>query len=294
MVKQYLKKRPYLPYIAPAMIIMISLTIFPTVFLYLISMTNYQLGWDWGRVRFVGLENYFRLFTGGDPDFWNAVYISLKFMVITTAAEMVFGFFIGKLLSDMEFSLKPAVFAILIVPIVMTPSIAGNIWKLMFNAEYGIINYLLNQLGISGVAWLDADMSFCSVIIADVWQWTPFVALISYAGLCSLPADQYEAARIDGGNAVQLFRYITLPSLRGLILLTMIFRTADSLKIYDMPFVLTQGGPVNSTEFLSLHIYRLANAQNGLIGRAAANAIVLVAISTVVSRGLMHYQRKEA
>ena len=150
MVKQYLKKRPYLPYIAPAMIIMISLTIFPTVFLYLISMTNYQLGWDWGRVRFVGLENYFRLFTGGDPDFWNAVYISLKFMVITTAAEMVFGFFIGKLLSDMEFSLKPAVFAILIVPIVMTPSIAGNIWKLMFNAEYGIINYLLNQLGISG------------------------------------------------------------------------------------------------------------------------------------------------
>ena len=81
MVKQYLKKRPYLPYIAPAMIIMISLTIFPTVFLYLISMTNYQLGWDWGRVRFVGLENYFRLFTGGDPDFWNAVYISLKFMV---------------------------------------------------------------------------------------------------------------------------------------------------------------------------------------------------------------------
>ena len=93
---------------------------------------------------------------------------------------------------------------------------------------------------------------------------------------------------------MQLFRYITLPSLRGLILLTMIFRTADSLKIYDMPFVLTQGGPGNSTEFLSLHIYRLANAQNGLIGRAAANAIVLVAISTVVSRGLMHYQRKEA
>ncbi len=127
MVKQYLKKRPYLPYIAPAMIIMISLTIFPTVFLYLISMTNYQLGWDLGRVRFVGFENYARLFTGRDPDFWNAVYISLKFMVMATAIEMVLGFFIGKLLSDMEFRLKPVVFAILIVPIVMTPSIAGNI-----------------------------------------------------------------------------------------------------------------------------------------------------------------------
>ena len=235
-----------------------------------------------------------RLFSGGDPDFWNAVYISLLFMVITTVIEMVFGFFIGKLLCDTEFKLKPVVFAILIVPIVMTPSIAGNIWKLMLNSEYGIINYFLNQLGIPNVAWLDADKAFTSVVLADVWQWTPFVALISYAGLCSLPSDQYEAARIDGGNAFQLFRYITLPSLRPLIFLTMIFRTIDSLKIYDMPFVLTQGGPGNSTEFLSLHIYRLANAQNGLIGRAAANAIVLMVISTCISKVLIHYQRKEA
>ncbi|MCB7319202.1 carbohydrate ABC transporter permease [Lacrimispora sp. 210928-DFI.3.58] len=294
MLKHSFKKKPYLPYIAPAMTIMTVLTVFPTIFLYVISVTNYQLGWDLSRVKFVWFNNYLRLFSGGDPDFWNAVYISLLFMVITTVIEMVFGFFIGKLLCDTEFKLKPVVFAILIVPIVMTPSIAGNIWKLMLNSEYGIINYFLNQLGIPNVAWLDADKAFTSVVLADVWQWTPFVALISYAGLCSLPSDQYEAARIDGGNAFQLFRYITLPSLRPLIFLTMIFRTIDSLKIYDMPFVLTQGGPGNSTEFLSLHIYRLANAQNGLIGRAAANAIVLMVISTCISKVLIHYQRKEA
>lgn len=294
MLKHSFKKKPYLPYIAPAMTIMTVLTVFPTIFLYVISVTNYQLGWDLSRVKFVWFNNYLRLFSGGDPDFWNAVYISLLFMVITTVIEMVFGFFIGKLLCDTEFKLKLVVFAILIVPIVMTPSIAGNIWKLMLNSEYGIINYFLNQLGIPNVAWLDADKAFTSVVLADVWQWTPFVALISYAGLCSLPSDQYEAARIDGGNAFQLFRYITLPSLRPLIFLTMIFRTIDSLKIYDMPFVLTQGGPGNSTEFLSLHIYRLANAQNGLIGRAAANAIVLMVISTCISKVLIHYQRKEA
>ena len=108
----------------------------------------------------------------------------------------------------------------------------------------------------------------------------------------SIPKALAEAARIDGGNAFQLFRHITLPSLRPLIFLTLIFRTIDSLKIYDMPFVLTQGGPGNSTEFLSLHIYRLANAQNGLIGRAAANAIILMVISTMVSKILIHYQRK--
>ena len=294
MLKHSFKKKPYLPYIAPAMTIMTVLTVFPTIFLYVISVTNYQLGWDLSRVKFVWFNNYLRLFSGGDPDFWNAVYISLLFMVITTVIEMVFGFFIGKLLCDTEFKLKPVVFAILIVPIVMTPSIAGNIWKLMLNSEYGIINYFLNQLGIPNVAWLDADTAFTSVVLADVWQWTPFVALISYAGLCSLPSDQYEAARIDGGNAFQLFRYITLPSLRPLIFLTMIFRTIDSLKIYDMPFVLTQGGPGNSTEFLSLHIYRLANAQNGLIVPAAANEIVLMVISTCISKVLIHYQRKEA
>ena len=293
MLKRYWKKKPYLPYIAPAMTIMTVLTIFPTVFLYLISVTNYQLGWDLSRVRFVGLENYIRLFSGNDPDFWNAVYISLFFMVVTTAIEMVFGFMIGKLLCDSEFKLKPLVFAILIIPIVMTPSIAGNIWKLMLNSEYGIINHFLGLAGLGKVAWLDADMAFTSVVLADVWQWTPFVALISYEGLCSLHTDQYEAARIDGGNAFQLFRYITLPSLRPLIFLTVIFRTMDSLKIYDMPFVLTQGGPGNSTEFLSLHIYRLANAQNGLIGRAAANAIILMVISTLISKTLIHYQRRE-
>lgn len=286
------KKKPYLPYIAPAMIIMTALTVFPTVFLYLISLTDYQLGWDLGRIRLVWFDNYIRLFSGRDPDFWNAVSISLKFMVITTGIEMALGFLIGKLLCDSEFKLKPVVFAILIIPIVMTPSIAGNIWKLMLNSEYGIVNYFLNQVGISNIAWLNANLAFTSVVISDVWQWTPFVALISYAGLCSLPSDQYEAARIDGGNAFQLFRYITLPFLKPLIFLTLIFRTIDSLKIYDMPFVLTQGGPGNSTEFLSLHIYRLANAQNGLIGRAAANAIILMVISTIVSKLLIHYQRR--
>ena len=207
-MKRYIKKKPYIPYIAPAMTIMTVLTVFPTIFLYLISITDYQLGWDLGRIRLVWFDNYIRLFSGRDPDFWNAVYISLKFMTITTGIEMVLGFMIGKLLCDSEFKLKPVVFAILIIPIVMTPSIAGNIWKLMLNSEYGIVNYFLNLAGISNVTWLDANLSFTSVVLADVWQWTPFVSLISYAGLCSLPVDQYEAARIDGGNAFQLFRHI--------------------------------------------------------------------------------------
>lgn len=287
------KRKPYLLYISPAMMIMTVLTVFPSVFLYVISMTNYQLGWDFSQARWVGFSNYLRLFTGEDSDFYNAVFISLKFMTLAASIEMVLGFLIGKLLNDSEFKLKPLVFAILIIPIVMTPTIAGNIWKLMFNAEYGIVNYWIGKLGFEKVAWLDADHAFFSVLLADIWQWTPFVILIFYAGMRSLPHEQYEAARVDGANTLQLFRHITLPALRPLIFLILIFRTVDSLKIYDMPFVLTQGGPGNSTEFLSLHIYRLANAQNGLIGRAAANAVVLLIISTVISAVLIRLQRKE-
>lgn len=273
--------------------IMTILTVFPSIFLYLISLTNYQLGWGLDRVEFVGIDNYIRLFRGGDPDFWNAIVISLWFMVLTATIEMVLGFFIGKILCESDFRFKPVVFAILIIPIVMTPSIAGNIWKLMLNSEYGIINYILEMFGFPKVAWLDAEMAFNSVVLSDIWQWTPFVALISYAGMCSLPSEQYEAAKIDGAGAIQLFYHITLPALRSLIFLTLIFRTIDSLKIYDMPFVLTQGGPGNSTEFLSLHIYRLANAQNGLIGRAAANAVILMLLSTIISKILIYFQRKE-
>ena len=240
MMKRYIKKKPYIPYIAPAMTIMTVLTVFPTIFLYLISITDYQLGWDLGRIRLVWFDNYIRLFSGRDPDFWNAVYISLKFMTITTGIEMVLGFMIGKLLCDSEFKLKPVVFAILIIPIVMTPSIAGNIWKLMLNSEYGIVNYFLNLAGISNVTWLDANLSFTSVVLADVWQWTPFVSLISYAGLCSLPVDQYEAARIDGANAFQIYWRIFMPIMKPQLILVGVLNMITVWNDYLGPLIFLQ------------------------------------------------------
>jgi len=255
-------------------------------------MTNYQLGWDLSRVRFVGFQNFTRLFSGNDPDFWNAIFLSLRFMVMSTSIQMVLGYFIAKLLCDSDFKLKPFVFAIMIIPIVMTPAIAGNIWKLMLNAEYGFVNHWLNQIGLPSIAWLGNDHALTSVLIADIWQWTPFVTLIIYAGMCSLPAEQYEAARIDGAGAFQLFLNITLPALKPVLFIALIFRSLDSLRIYDLPFVLTQGGPGNSTEFLSLRIFRLANAQNGLVGRAAAYAIILMLLSTLVSRILLYFRNR--
>lgn len=288
----YFQRNQHFKYIAPAMVVMVLLSVVPTLFTILISVTNYRLGWQFSRASFVGFRNFMRLFTGGDPDFWYSVYISLLFMVVATGVEMVIGFAIASLLNAVEFRLKPLVIGILIIPLAMTPSIAAQMWKLMMNAEYGILNYLLTSLFGIKIIWLSKEMAFWSVMLVDLWQFTPFVALIVYAGLRSMPSEPYESAAIDGASRFQMLRYITLPMLRKLLFLCILMRGIDSLKLFDTAFVLTQGGPGNATEFLSLHVFRLANAQNGLIGRAAAVAIVLLVVVGVVSHFLIKQQRK--
>lgn len=292
-VNDFLRNRPHIKYIAPAMVTLFMLSIVPTIFLIAVSFTNYQLGWDIGRARFVAFENYIRLFSGRDRDFWHAVAISLEFMLLATTIQMILGFAIALLLNDREFKLKPFVVGILIVPLAMTPTIAGQMWKLMFNAEYGFINYILNALFNVKVAWLSSKLAFWSILIVDIWQFTPFVVLILYAGLRSMPEEPYESAMIDGAGKVRSFIYLTIPMMRSLILLALLMRAVDSLKLFDTAFVLTQGGPGNATEFLSLHVYRMVNAQNGLIGRGAAVAMVLLVIVSLVSNILIRFQRKE-
>lgn len=291
--RSYLERNPHTKLIAPAMIIMFILSVIPTLFLLIISFTDYQLGWDFGRAEFVGLENFIRLFSGADPDFWHSVYISLAFMVVATAIEMVLGFFLARLLNSFEFKLKPLVIGILIIPLAMTPAIAAQMWKLMFNAEYGILNHFLQLLFNTKVVWLSQDMAFWSILIVDIWQFLPFVTIILYAGFRSIPSEPYESAAIDGASKWQELKFITIPMMRKLICLCLLFRVIDSLKLFDTAFILTQGGPGNATEFLSLHVFRMANAQNGLIGRAAAIAIVLLVIVTVISTYLIKLQRKE-
>jgi multiple sugar transport system permease protein len=164
------------------MSVMVLLSIVPTVFLICISFTNYQLGWLFSRARFNGLNNFIRLFSGADPDFWHSVGISLAFMVFATGIEMILGYGIASLLNSMEFRLKPLVVGIMIVPLAMTPSIAAQMWKLMLNAEYGILNHIFQSLLGLKIIWLSRELAFWSILLVDVWMFTPFVTLIIYAG----------------------------------------------------------------------------------------------------------------
>ena len=216
---RYNQKNPHIKYIAPAMGAMFVLSILPTIFLVIISLTNYQLGWkfDNPNLKLVWFKNFIRLFSGADPDFWHSLIISIAFMLLATGIEMLLGFFLASLLNNSEFKLKPLVIGILIIPLAMTPSIAAQMWKLMFNGEYGIINYFLQNLFNFKVTWLSKDMAFWSVLLVDIWQFTPFVTLIIYAGLRSMPHEPYESASIDGANKFQMLTKITIPMMRKLL-----------------------------------------------------------------------------
>lgn len=284
--RSWLARNPHWAYIMPSIVILALLTILPTLFLYYVSMTNYELGQMWNEQHIVGFKNFIRLFSGRDMEFWPSVGHSILFMLLATFLETVCGFVVALLLNR-DFKLKSLIFACLLVPITITPSVVGQMWKLMYNAEYGVINYFIGLLFHTKVVWLGPELAYLSTLLVDIWQWTPFMALIIYAGLSSVPAEPYEAALVDGANAVQSFRYITLPLLRPLLSLAILFRSMDSLKLFDVPFVLTQGGPGNATELLSLHVYRLGFAQTGWVARASATGIILLILITILSQFLI-------
>jgi multiple sugar transport system permease protein len=286
-----LKKRQHIHYLAPSMIIISLLFILPILFLIIISFTNYRLGYTIEKISFLGLGNFLRLFNGTDQSFYNSVFLSIAFTILGTALQLVFGM-ISALLLNQEFKFKGIVIACLVIPIALTPSISSQIWKLMFSTEFGIINYFLNLLFGIKIAWLDMNYAFLSVLIATVWQFTPFVTLMLYAGLRTLPDTPYESAAIDGANKFQQFFHITLPLMRKLIILCALLRSIDLLKTFDIPYVLTQGGPGSATKFLGLLIFDMGFGESNFVARACAIAVVLIIIVSLLSLIMIYIMKR--
>lgn len=287
----WLHKHPWAPYIFPTALVMLVLFVVPILFVFIISLTNYHLGSDFREISFLGFSNFTRLFTGEENGFYHSVGLSIGFMILGTILQLIFGMICAMLLNH-EFKGKGLVIACLIIPIAVTPSIISQIWKLMFNSEFGVINYFLNAITGHTVQWLDSEHAFLSVLIATVWQYTPFVTLMMYAGLRSLPVSPYESAMLDGASNLQIFRYITLPLMKNLLILCTLLRAIDMLKTFDIPYVLTQGGPGNATKFLSLLIYDTGFGEQNFVGRASSMAVVLIVVVTLISLVLFHVQNK--
>ncbi len=174
----------------------------------------------------------------------------------TVAIETLLGLGIALLLND-EFRGRGAVRTIIVFPLMISPVVVGLIWRFMYNTDRGMLNYFLHLLGIDIVDWLGRQATALpAVMLADIWEWTPFIALILMAALQALPDEPFEAALIDGANSWQMFRYLTYPMIRPALMVAILIRTMDAFKIFDTIYVLTLGGPGVSTQVIGLYTYK--------------------------------------
>jgi len=272
--------------LAPALISLILITVVPFAINIINSLRNYYLA-DPKGPTFVGLEN-FKQILFNDANFWHSLWITLLFTAGCILIEFWLGLYIAGLLSSGG-TFRNIIRSLLILPMAATPVAVSFTWKIMYSPSLGIINYFLKLFNINGAAWVgDPKIALLSVILVDVWQWTPFMMLIMLAGYMSLPTEPFEAATVDGAKDWHIFRYITLPLIKPVALTALLFRVIDSLKTFDIIFVLTRGGPGNTTETLNLYTY-LKGFSYLRIGEASALAIIFLLIVIAISQIYLKY-----
>jgi multiple sugar transport system permease protein len=275
--------------ITPALAVLVGLSIYPLIYSVTISLqTETASGVSWG------LGNFTRL--ASDSFFLTALLHTFVFTIAAVTLEFVFGLGLALLLNQAVRG-RSIFRASLLVPMMLPTVVVGVVWRLMLNPNFGAVNGTLQRFGINteGLTWTASPrLAFLSVIAVDVWQWTPFVFLVLLAGLQAIPQDPYEAARIDGSSSWQTFRHITLPLLRPAILIALLLRTMDLLRVFDQIFILTEGGPGFATETVSLYIYRTAFRFFDF-GYAAAMSFVLLILTNVISTIYIRFlQTREA
>jgi multiple sugar transport system permease protein len=236
-------------FVAPALILLFFITVYPIVYVFYLSLHRKLLIFDISK--FIGFENY--LFLVKDERFWNALMNTSYFTFVSVSFEVFIGLSIAILLNR-SFAVKGLVRAIILIPWAIPTVVSAKMWEWIYNTDFGILNYLI---GLK-INWLGSPfLAINAAIFMDVWKTTPFVAILLIAGLQVIPQELYQAARVDGAGKWAIFRKITLPFLKPVILLVLIFRTLDAFRVFDAIYVLTGGGPANTTETLSIYAYKV-------------------------------------
>jgi multiple sugar transport system permease protein len=264
---------------------------FPVVYTLYMSVQR----WEFSALsppQFVGVQNFVSMFTG-DSRFWPAVARTFTFTIFAVAIETVLGVAIA-LIFNREFVGKGLIRTIFLFPMVATPVAIALVWATMLDPNLGVLNYFLRALGLPPAPWASApEWAIPTLALVDIWEWTPFISLITLAGLSALPSEPYEAARIDGASPRQVLFYITLPLLRPTLVVAVLFRAIDALKTFDIIEVITQGGPAFASETLNLYIF--SNAfQYYHLGYASAVLVFFFMLVMGVSLVLLQVRRAAA
>ena len=270
-------------FVGPALVLMLVVAIGPLLYSVFLSFHHWNLA-KAHSFQFVGLANYLSFFT--DSSIWHSVGRTIIYVGACMVLEVALGLGIA-FLFDSNFRGEGWIRAILILPMVMSEVVVGLVWRWIYNAEYGILNYFLQVLGFERLSWLTTPgLAMTSLVITDVWQWTPLVFLVCLAGLKSVPQDSIEAARLDGANWLQVQWHVTLPAIKPIIVSVVLLRLIDCFRFVDKVFIMTYGGPANDTALLGFRIY-IYGFKYFEIGQTAAYSLIYVAAITVLVRILI-------
>jgi len=244
---------PYLLWL-PTILVLLLMVIYPTIYLFRTSL--YRINpMALGMTQFVGLGNFTDALTR--PEVAGVLRITAVFATVSLVLEFLLGTGLALLVANYIKRWQGLFKILLIAPMMMTPVAVGLVWRWMFDATMGVINYLLSLVGIAGPIWLGGEATaLAAVILVEVWQWTPFVFLIVLAGLSALPTEPFEAARVDGAGGWQIFTQITLPLMIPIFSVALVFRFIDVFKSFDIIYVMTEGGPGQATTILPFYIYQ--------------------------------------
>jgi multiple sugar transport system permease protein len=242
----------------PAFVYILVLTIYPLGYSLYLSLTNWSLRYPDRSVSFVGLKYYFVLLR--DAEFHTSMIITLKFLLIALPLEVLVGLILAMIITHkgMNKTASNIFRTSIILTVVVIPSVAGILWRTIFTPRYGPLNYFLSLLGFPEFPWLSkSNWAFASLIIVELWRYTPLVVLIFVGGLLGIPQDQTESAHLDGCSSLQIFWYIVLPFLKPIFIVVLLLRTMDLFKRFDFIYTLTGGGPGFATQVVNLYVQKM-------------------------------------
>lgn len=271
-------------FLLPSVAILAFLSLYPFFMGAWMSLHEWSLGAD--ARPWIGFANYEALL--GEDRFHNAVEKTAIFTGVSVALETLIGVGLALYLRSLTKTWRPVFRTIFILPMIMTPIATGLMWRLLLNGQIGVVNWLIETfLGMPAPEWTSsAGLAMATLIMIDIWQWTPLIVMIVFAGLLSVPERLYEAARVDGAPRLAIFRHVTLPHIKYMIAIAVVFRLMRSFRSFDIIWLVTQGGPGTATEILNVYLYRVAfvNLQGG---KAAALGLILLVITIGTTMGII-------
>lgn len=273
-------------FLAPAAIIMAIALFFPLLYMVYGSFRAWDPSQTLSESEFIGFGNYTKLWF--DATFWESVSVTLRFAISVVFFEMIIGVGLALML-DRNMRGMSFLRTLFILPMMIAPVVVGLMWRFVYHPTDGTFNRWLSTFGLDGVDWLGRH-ALLSVIVADIWQWTPFIFILALAALQSLPRSALEAARIDGASSWQLIVYIKLPLMMPVLIVTMLLRLIDAFKVLEVILVMTEGGPGLATEILALRISRTAQEFREL-GEAAAMSNYLLLLLLFLTLGMLAFTR---